>query len=117
MHHAHIDKFAYQDSLIHRLDPRAKLAVTLIGTVVIVSLPRFAPDLAFYTLIGPFCLLVLGRISLGFAAKHVLLALPFILVLALTVIVWTFLRGPASLAGLPFVLISVGGRRATGTSP
>jgi len=84
MHHAHIDKFAYQDSPVHRLDPRVKLAVTLIGTLVIVSLPRFAPDIAFYTLLGPFCLLVLGRISLRFAAKHILLTLPFILALALT---------------------------------
>jgi cobalt/nickel transport system permease protein len=84
MHHAHIDKFAYQDSPIHRLDARAKLAVTLIGTLLVVALPRYSPDLAFYTWTGPFVLLVLGRISLRFAAKHVLWALPFIGVLALT---------------------------------
>jgi len=84
MHHAHIDKFAYQDSPIHRLDARVKLAVTLIGTLVIVALPRFSPDLAFYTWLGPFVLLVIGGISLRFAVKHVLWALPFIGVLALT---------------------------------
>ncbi len=84
MHHAHIDKFAYQDSPIHRLDPRAKLAVTLFGTLAIASLPRFSPDLAFYTWLGPFALLVLGRIPLRFAAKHIAWTLPFVLVLALT---------------------------------
>jgi cobalt/nickel transport system permease protein len=84
MHHSHIDKFAYQDSPIHRLDPRAKLAATFAATLAIVSLPRFSPDLAFYTWTGPFILLVLGRISLRFAFKHVLWALPFIVVLALT---------------------------------
>lgn len=84
MHHAHIDKFAYQDSPIHRLDARAKLAVTLIATLLIVALPRFSPDLAFYTWLGPFVLLVLGRIPIQFVAKHILWALPFILVLALT---------------------------------
>lgn len=100
MHHAHIDKFAYQDSPIHRLDARVKLAVTLIGTLVIVSLPRFSPDLAFYTWLGPFILLVLGRISLRFALKHVLLALPFILVLALTSL-W-YDRTPTTIMFGPF---------------
>jgi cobalt/nickel transport system permease protein len=84
MHHAHIDKFAYQDSPIHRLDARAKLAVTLLGTLAIVSLPRYAPDLAFYTWLGPFALLVFGGIPLRFAAKHIAWTLPFVLVLALT---------------------------------
>lgn len=100
MHHAHIDKFAYLDSPIHRLDPRVKLAVTLIATLVIVSLPPFSPDLAFYTWIGPFILLVIGRISLRFAVKHVLLALPFILVLAGTSL-W-YDRTPTTILFGPF---------------
>lgn len=100
MHHAHIDKFAYQDSPIHRLDARVKLAVTLLGTVAIVSLPRFSPDLAFYTWIGPFTLLVLGRIPIRFAAKHVLWTLPFVGVLALTSL-W-YDRAPTTILFGPF---------------
>ncbi|MCP4454510.1 MAG: cobalt ECF transporter T component CbiQ [Planctomycetes bacterium] len=100
MHHAHIDKFANQDSPIHRLDARVKLAVTLAGTLVIVALSRFSPDLAFYTCLGPFVVLVLGRIPLRFALKHVLLALPFILVLAMTSL-W-YDRSPATILFGPF---------------
>jgi cobalt/nickel transport system permease protein len=100
MHHAHIDKFAYQDSPVHRLDARVKLGVTLAGTLVIVALSRFSPDLAFYTWLGPFVLLVLGRIPLRFALKHVALALPFIGVLALTSL-W-YDRSPAIILFGPF---------------
>ena len=100
MHHAHIDKFAYQDSPVHRLDARVKLAVTLAGTLVIVSLPRFSPDLAFYTWLGPFILLILGQIPLRFALKHILLALPFILALALTSL-W-YDRNPTTILFGPF---------------
>jgi len=40
MHHAHIDKFAYQDSAIHRLDSRVKFLVVLVFTAVVISLPQ-----------------------------------------------------------------------------
>lgn len=100
MHHAHIDKFAYQDSWIHALDARVKLAATLLWTLMIVSLPRVSPDLAFYTWPGPFLVLVLGGISLKFAFKHILWTLPFILVLALTSL-W-YDRTPATIFFGPF---------------
>jgi energy-coupling factor transporter transmembrane protein EcfT len=39
MHHAYIDKFAYQDTHVHRLDSRVKFIVVLVFTAVVISLP------------------------------------------------------------------------------
>jgi len=84
MHHAHIDKFAYQDSLIHRMDPRVKLVAALAFTLVVVSLDRVDLWTAFCYSTGPLAVLLLGGIPLTFALRHVLLVSPFVLVLALT---------------------------------
>jgi len=84
MHHAHIDKFAYQDSPIHALDSRVKFIVTLIFTVLVVSLPRTSVAILFCFAVGPFAILVLGKIPLRFVAKHIIMVSPFIALLALT---------------------------------
>jgi cobalt/nickel transport system permease protein len=84
MHHAYIDKFAYQDSPIHRLDARAKFIIAVVFTAVVISLPRTSVSIVFCYAVGPFAVLVLGGIGLGFAIKHILFVSPFVLVLALT---------------------------------
>jgi cobalt/nickel transport system permease protein len=84
MHHAYIDKFAYQDSPIHRLDARVKFIIAVVFTAVVISLPRTSVSILFCYAIGPFAVLVLGGIPLRFAFKHILLVSPFVLVLALT---------------------------------
>jgi len=84
MHHAHIDKFAYQDSPIHRLDSRAKFVVLLIFTAVVVSLPRTSLSILFCYAVGPVAVLVLAKIPLRFVFKQILLVSPFVLVLALS---------------------------------
>ena len=84
MHHAYIDKFAYQDSPIHRLDSRVKFIVVLVFTAVVIALPRISVSILVCYAVGPFAMLVLGRIPLKFALRHILLISPFILVLALS---------------------------------
>ncbi|MGA2171985.1 MAG: cobalt ECF transporter T component CbiQ [Sedimentisphaerales bacterium] len=84
MHHAYIDKFAYQDSPIHRLDARVKFIVTVVFTAVVISLPRTSISILFCYAIGPFAVLALAGVPLRFAFKHILLVSPFVLVLALT---------------------------------
>ena len=84
MHHAHIDKFAYQDSAIHRLDSRVKFIVVLVFTAVVISLPRTSLSILACYAIGPFAILVWARIPLKFVFKHILLVSPFVLVLALS---------------------------------
>ena len=71
MHHAHIDKFAYQDSVIHRLDSRVKFLVVLVFTAVVISLPRTSLSILVCFAVGPFTLLVLGKIPLKFVFKQI----------------------------------------------
>jgi len=84
MHHAHIDRFSFGDSPIHRLDSRVKFLVMLVFTMLVISLPRSSPAILACYAVGPFTVLVLARIPLRFVFKHILLVSPFILVLALT---------------------------------
>jgi len=84
MHHAYIDKFAYQDSAIHRLDSRIKFLVVLVFTAVVISLPRSSMSILACYAIGPFALLVWAGIPLKFVFKKILLVSPFVLVLALS---------------------------------
>jgi cobalt/nickel transport system permease protein len=101
MHHAYIDKFAYQDSAIHRIDSRVKFIVLLVFTAVVISLPRTSVSILFCYAVGPFAVLVLGKVPLRFAFKHILLVSPFVLVLALTCPLYD--RTPVAVAFGPFV--------------
>lgn len=82
MHHAHIDKFAYLDSPLHRLDSRVKLIAVAVFTVFVLAAGRYSVSVLAMYAIGPFAMLVIGRIPLRFAIKHILTVSPFILVLA-----------------------------------
>jgi cobalt/nickel transport system permease protein len=101
MHHAHIDKFAYQDSVIHRLDSRIKFIVVLVFTAVVISLPRTSISILACYAIWPFTILVLGGIPLRFVFKQILLVSPFVLVLALSCPLYD--RTPVTVAFGPFV--------------
>lgn len=110
MHHAHIDKFAYQDSVIHRLDSRVKFLVTFVFTVMVLSLGRTSVSILTCCAVGPFTVLVLAGIPLRFAFKHILLVSPFILILALSCPLYD--KSPLVVAFGPFALqISAGWMR------
>lgn len=83
MHHAHIDKFAYQDSPLHRLDARVKLVSTLIFTVLVLMLPRQGVSVQACYAVWPFSLLVIAGVPLRFALRHILIACLFVAALAL----------------------------------
>ena len=101
MHHAHIDKFAYQDSPVHRLDGRVKFIVVLIFTAMVISLPRTSLSILTCYAVGPFAILVLGKIPLRFAFKQILLVSPFVLVLALSCPLYD--KTPVTVAFGPFL--------------
>jgi len=100
MHHAHIDKFAYQDSPIHSLDSRIKFVIVFVFTVLVISLPKTSFIILICYAIWPFTILVLGKVPLRFAFKHILLVGPFVLVLALTCPVYD--KSPLVVAFGPF---------------
>lgn len=80
MHHHYLDRFAYQDSPIHRLDPRAKILAVVAYSAVLISLPRYALPSPWYA-VFPFVLLAWGGIPLWFVVKHTLLVSPFVVCL------------------------------------
>ena len=84
MHHAYIDKLAYQDSPIHRLDSRVKFICVLVFTAVVISLPPTSVSILACYAVGPFAILVLGRIPLRFTIRHIIIVSPFVLFLALS---------------------------------
>jgi len=84
MHHAYLDKFAYQDSPVHRLDSRVKFISLVVFTIAVLSLPRTSVSILACYAIGPFAVLAVGGIPLRFALKQIMLVSPFIAVLALS---------------------------------
>jgi cobalt/nickel transport system permease protein len=113
MHHAHIDKFAYQDSPVHRLDARVKFIATVIFTAFVISLPRTSFAILFCYAIGPFVILVLGRIPIKFVFKHILFVSPFVLVLALSCPLYD--KTPVKIAFGPSVFQATVGWERCGT--
>lgn len=75
----YLDRLSYQDSFIHRLDPRTKLISTLAFAIVVVSFPKYevAGLLPFF--LFPVLMLSLGDIPLRFLVKRVLVVSPFAL--------------------------------------
>jgi cobalt/nickel transport system permease protein len=84
MHHAHIDKFAYQDSAVHRLDPRVKVIAVAVLSVFVLATGRYRVAVLALWAIWPFAVLVIGRIPLGFVLKHIAQVAPFAAVAALS---------------------------------
>lgn len=73
----YMDTLASKDSLLHRLDPRAKLITTFIFIVAVVSFDKYTlsglmPFFAF-----PIALVALSGLPVGYLFKKVLLVLPF----------------------------------------
>jgi cobalt/nickel transport system permease protein len=72
-----LDRLAYQDTPIHRLDPRAKLVVTLVYLVAVVSFDKYEVSALLPFLLFPVVLAARGNLPVGFLLKKLLLAAPF----------------------------------------
>jgi cobalt/nickel transport system permease protein len=84
MHHAQIDRLSYQDSPIHRLDGRVKLLSVLVFSVFVISLPPTSVSILACYAVWPFAVLVIANIPIRFVLKHILIVSPFVLILALS---------------------------------
>lgn len=90
--------------MVHRLDPRAKVAATMLFAVVVVSFPKYEilsllPFFLFPVLIG-----ALGDIPAGFVAGKVVAVSPF----AVFVGIFNPLFDPSTVAIAPGVAVSAG---------
>lgn len=74
-----LDSLACRDSVIHRLDPRAKVLTTLVFVLVVVSFGRYEISALLPFALFPLALLLLADLPPGYLLKKLLLAAPFAL--------------------------------------
>jgi len=99
-----LDRLSYGDTVVHRLDPRAKVVATLLFAVAVISFPKYEvlsllPFFLFPILIG-----ALGDIPAGFIARKVVAVSPF----AVFVGIFNPLFDPGVVAIAPGVSVSAG---------
>lgn len=99
-----LDRLSYQDTFVHRLDPRVKLIVTLLFLLTIISFPKYEIIALLPFFLYPVLLMTLGEIPLLAIIKKVLLVSPF----AIFVGIFNPLLDPGQVVVLPEVTISAG---------
>lgn len=75
----HLDRLSYQNSVIHRLDPRAKVIVTMLFVITVVSYPKYEVMSLIPFFIFPVLLITLSDIPLLLIMKKVIFVSPFAL--------------------------------------
>jgi cobalt/nickel transport system permease protein len=73
-----LDRHAYTDSLIHRLDPRGKVLATLVFIITVVSYPKYAVSPLVPFVLFPMTMAIWGFVPFGLLFRRVLIALPFV---------------------------------------
>ncbi len=79
----YIDRLSQKDTFIHNIDARAKVIVTLLYIVTVVSFPKYEISRMFPFFLFPVLFTSLGDIPVGFVIKRLLIVSPFILFVAL----------------------------------
>ncbi len=74
-----LDRLSCRDTIVHRLDPRAKVVATMLFVVAVVSFPRYEVLSLSPFFLFPVLMATLGDIPAGFIAKKVLAVSPFVL--------------------------------------
>ena len=74
-----LDALSRQGTLVHRIDPRAKLVTTLLYLALVVSFDRYAVSALIGFVVYPVVLCAAGGIPLGYVGKRALLAAPLAL--------------------------------------
>lgn len=74
-----LDRLAGGDTAVHRLDPRAKILVTIIFIVTVVSFGKYDLSALFPFFIFPAAMISVANLPAGYIIRKVLLLTPFIL--------------------------------------
>lgn len=72
-----LDNLSYNDTIIHRIDPRAKLLVTVVFIIVVVSFPKHALTSLVPFFFFPILMAYLAELPVGFLLKKLLIVSPF----------------------------------------
>jgi cobalt/nickel transport system permease protein len=74
-----LDSLSYGDTIVHRLDPTAKLLVTLTFVVAVVSFPKYAVASLIPFFLFPIVMASLANLPFGFLLRKLALVSPFAL--------------------------------------
>ncbi len=77
LHTGQLDALAGQDTAIHRIDPRAKLIVTLSFVIAVVSFDKYEVSALLPFLLYPVVLMSVGKLPPGFLLTKVAIVAPF----------------------------------------
>ena len=72
-----LDRLSYQDTFVHRLDPRVKVIATMLFILTVVSFSKYEVASLVPFLFFPVILMTLGDLPAGFLLKKVLIVSPF----------------------------------------
>jgi len=72
-----LDRLSYQDTCVHRLDPRAKVIVTILFLFTVVSFPKHEVAALVPFFLFPALLATVGKISVRFILKKMIIVSPF----------------------------------------
>lgn len=75
----YLETLSYQQTPLHRLDPRVKLLTTLVFIVAVVSFGKYEITGLLPFVIYPVALIAVGNLPPGYLARKMLLAAPFAL--------------------------------------
>jgi cobalt/nickel transport system permease protein len=73
----YLETLSYQDTPLHRLDPRVKLLTTLAFIIAVVSFGKYEVAGLIPFVIFPVALVAVGNLPPGYLARKILLAAPF----------------------------------------
>jgi cobalt/nickel transport system permease protein len=76
-----LDALGARDTVLHRLDPRAKVLAVGAFSLAVASFGRYEVSALLPFTLFPVILAVMGEIPLGYLLRRILLALPFVLLL------------------------------------
>lgn len=72
-----LDRLSYQDTFMHRLDPRVKVIATLLFLFTVISFPKYEVGGLLPFFLFPVLLMTIGEIPVMFIMKKVMLVSPF----------------------------------------
>ena len=99
-----LDRLSYGDTVVHRLDPRAKFIATMLFAVAVVSFPKYEVLSLLPFFLFPVLIAALGDIPAGFIVRKVVVVSPF----AVLIGIFNPLFDPATVAIVPGVSVSAG---------
>ncbi|MFZ3116157.1 MAG: cobalt ECF transporter T component CbiQ [Syntrophales bacterium] len=74
-----LDRLSYQDTFMHRLDPRVKVIATILFLLTVISFPKYEVGGLLPFFLFPVLIMTVGEIPVMFILKKVMLVSPFAL--------------------------------------